>query len=84
MTQHKALQAGNVAVITGAGDGIGLAMAKYCLSIGMEVCLADINEAGLEEVARDLGDLIENRPALSRWHPDYSASFQAFMNLPGE
>jgi NAD(P)-dependent dehydrogenase (short-subunit alcohol dehydrogenase family) len=25
------------------------------------------------------GDLIENRPALSRWHPDYAAAFAAFM-----
>lgn len=24
-------------------------------------------------------DLIENRPALSRWHPDYKAEFEAFM-----
>jgi len=24
------------------------------------------------------GDLIENRPALSRWHPDYAAAFAAF------
>jgi NAD(P)-dependent dehydrogenase (short-subunit alcohol dehydrogenase family) len=25
------------------------------------------------------GDMIENRPALSRWHPDYEAAFAAFM-----
>ncbi len=25
------------------------------------------------------GDLIENRPALSRWHPDFEAAFEAFM-----
>ncbi len=25
------------------------------------------------------GDLIENRPGLSRWHPDYEAAFAAFM-----
>ncbi|MCG8588773.1 MAG: SDR family NAD(P)-dependent oxidoreductase [Proteobacteria bacterium] len=25
------------------------------------------------------GDLTENRPALSRWHPDYEAAFDAFM-----
>ncbi len=24
------------------------------------------------------GDLVENRPALSRWHPDYRAAFDAF------
>ena len=28
------------------------------------------------------GDLIENRPALSRWHPDYKEAFEAFMKPP--
>jgi NAD(P)-dependent dehydrogenase (short-subunit alcohol dehydrogenase family) len=27
-----------------------------------------------------LGDILHNRPALSRWHPDYAARFKAFMN----
>ncbi len=26
------------------------------------------------------GDMTENRPALSRWHPDYEAAFSAFMD----
>jgi hypothetical protein len=26
-----------------------------------------------------VGDLVANRPALSRWHPDYEAEFAAFM-----
>jgi NAD(P)-dependent dehydrogenase (short-subunit alcohol dehydrogenase family) len=26
------------------------------------------------------GDIIENRPALSRWHPDYAAAFAAFID----
>ena len=26
-----------------------------------------------------MGDLIENRPALSRWHPNYQAAFEAFV-----
>jgi NAD(P)-dependent dehydrogenase (short-subunit alcohol dehydrogenase family) len=25
------------------------------------------------------GDIVDNRPALSRWHPDYAAAFKAFM-----
>jgi NAD(P)-dependent dehydrogenase (short-subunit alcohol dehydrogenase family) len=29
------------------------------------------------------GDLIENRPALSRWHKDYAAAFAAFIAEPG-
>jgi hypothetical protein len=24
-------------------------------------------------------DIIENRPALSRWHPDYAEAFKAFI-----
>ncbi|BDC43852.1 SDR family NAD(P)-dependent oxidoreductase [Paraburkholderia terrae] len=26
-----------------------------------------------------IGDIVENRPALSRWHPDYAAAFEAFI-----
>lgn len=26
-----------------------------------------------------MGDMIENRPALSRWHPDYAGAFASFM-----
>src|SRR3954447_18383798 len=29
------------------------------------------------------GDIVENRPALSRWHPDYAAAFKAFMERGG-
>ncbi len=25
-----------------------------------------------------IGDVVENRPALSRWHPDYAEAFAAF------
>jgi len=28
------------------------------------------------------GDLIEGRPALSRWHPDYAEAFKQFMEAP--
>ncbi len=40
------------------------------------------------EVTRDVdnrrilwaaGDIVENRPPLSRWHPDYAAAFKAFL-----
>jgi hypothetical protein len=27
-------------------------------------------------------DIIQNRPALSRWHPDYKDAFDAFMKAP--
>ncbi len=28
------------------------------------------------------GDIVENRPALSRWHPDYAEAFKAFVDRP--
>lgn len=32
-----------------------------------------------KRMAWAVGDIIENRPALSRWHPDYAEAFKAFM-----
>lgn len=32
-----------------------------------------------KRMAWAMGDLIENRPALSRWHPDWKDRFEAFM-----
>lgn len=40
---HPALQPGHTAVITGAADGIGLAAARWFLSLGLNVVLADVN-----------------------------------------
>ena len=36
-------------------------------------------EVDEKRMAWTMGDLIENRPALSRWHPDYEDAFQSFM-----
>lgn len=36
-------------------------------------------EMDQRRIAWAAGDLTENRPALSRWHPDYEAAFAAFM-----
>ncbi|MAS07073.1 MAG: short-chain dehydrogenase [Ahrensia sp.] len=30
------------------------------------------------------GDIVENRPPLSRWHPDYGEAFKAFLEADGE
>jgi NAD(P)-dependent dehydrogenase (short-subunit alcohol dehydrogenase family) len=37
-----------------------------------------------KRMAWAIGDVIENRPALSRWHPDYAQAFAAFMHETGE
>ena len=49
---HPVLSEGCVALVTGAASGIGRAAAKRFASLGMKVCLADIDESGLE-AARD-------------------------------
>ncbi|GLR43733.1 short-chain dehydrogenase [Mesorhizobium amorphae] len=33
-----------------------------------------------KRMAWAIGDIIENRPALSRWHPDHKDAFASFMN----
>ena len=45
------LEAGKIAVVTGAASGIGLALAERFASAGMHVVLADVDEAGLAAAA---------------------------------
>jgi NAD(P)-dependent dehydrogenase (short-subunit alcohol dehydrogenase family) len=45
---------GKVALVTGAGSGIGKAIAKTLASEGANVVLADINQINIEEVAKDI------------------------------
>ncbi|MFK7986345.1 MAG: SDR family NAD(P)-dependent oxidoreductase [Sandaracinaceae bacterium] len=46
---------GRVSVITGAGSGIGQALALELARRGSDLALCDVNEAGLEETARRIG-----------------------------
>ncbi|OIP87957.1 MAG: short-chain dehydrogenase [Rhodobacterales bacterium CG2_30_65_12] len=48
---HPAIQRGNVAVVTGAASGIGLAIATRLAGIGLNVCLADLPGDRLEAAA---------------------------------
>jgi NAD(P)-dependent dehydrogenase (short-subunit alcohol dehydrogenase family) len=48
------LRAGQVAVVTGAASGIGLAMARRFAAEGLKVVLADVEETALDEAAADL------------------------------
>ena len=32
-----------------------------------------------KRIAWAAGDIVENRPALSRWHPDYKDAFAEYM-----
>jgi len=54
MTQHRAIQPGRAAVITGAGDGIGLAAARTLADLGLNVVLADRDEAKLGAALRSV------------------------------
>ena len=47
-----------VAVITGAGSGIGRALALDLARRGAKLALADVNSAGLEETRQMLGDAV--------------------------
>jgi|TARA_R110002073_G_scaffold336589_1_gene536539 butyryl-CoA dehydrogenase len=58
----KSLQ-DRVAVITGAGSGIGRALAIELSAAGCNVALSDINEAAVNEVAKQLNDM--GRPAIA-------------------
>ncbi len=52
---HPALVPGNAAVVTGGASGIGLAAARRLAEAGLRVCLADLDEAKLEEAAAAIG-----------------------------
>jgi NAD(P)-dependent dehydrogenase (short-subunit alcohol dehydrogenase family) len=49
------LEAGKVAVVTGAASGIGLALAERFATAGMHVVLADVDESGLAAAAERVG-----------------------------
>ena len=54
MDQHPALTEGQVAVVTGAASGIGLAAAKRFAAMGMRVCLADLGGEALDRAATEV------------------------------
>lgn len=53
----------NVAVITGAASGIGFAAAKYLVSQGLNVCLADLDDERLPAAANQIASIAPNGEA---------------------
>ena len=56
MEHHPAIEPGRAAVITGAADGVGRAAAEKLASLGMRLCMADIDTAKLATAANEIGE----------------------------
>jgi NAD(P)-dependent dehydrogenase (short-subunit alcohol dehydrogenase family) len=54
---HPVIAKDNIAVVTGGASGIGLAAATAFARAGMKVCIADVDEAKLQEAARKLSSV---------------------------
>lgn len=54
MEKQQQIFGGGVAVITGAGSGIGEGLARHAATLGMKVVLADISLARSEAVAQEI------------------------------
>jgi len=73
---------GRTAVITGAGSGIGQAVARRLAAHGCPVALADWNETGLEETAASIGgDVLVRRLDQSAPLPEYAHPGDAGADL---
>lgn len=73
---------GKVAVITGAGSGIGRALAQRCGEAGMHVVAADVEQDALDETVKLIGgDALGVRCDVARYHEVDAladAAFEAF------
>jgi NAD(P)-dependent dehydrogenase (short-subunit alcohol dehydrogenase family) len=54
-----------VAIITGAGSGIGQASAIMFAREGAKVCVADYNIKGAEETAKQINDQMKKKVAIA-------------------
>jgi len=55
---HPVLHKGRVAVITGAGSGIGRAAARELAKLGMKLALADVDEEALQQTAIEVSSIV--------------------------
>lgn len=62
---HPVLHEGRVAVITGAGSGIGRAAAKELANLGMKLALADVDEDGLRQTVAEVSSILGENNVLA-------------------
>ncbi|SNY91958.1 3-oxoacyl-[acyl-carrier protein] reductase [Cohaesibacter sp. ES.047] len=55
MTEPVGRLAGKIAIVTGAASGFGKGIARRFTAEGAKVVIADLNEEGLEKLAKDIG-----------------------------
>ncbi|TBU23067.1 NAD(P)-binding protein [Dichomitus squalens] len=55
---HPVIHEGRVAVITGAGSGIGRAAAIELAKIGLKIAIADVDEQGLNGTAKEVAQIV--------------------------
>lgn len=55
---HPVIHEGRVAVITGAANGIGRAAAVELAKIGLKIAIADVDEQGLSQTAKEVAQII--------------------------
>ena len=69
---HPALSADHTAVVTGGASGIGLAAAGRFAALGMNVCIADVDDARLHAAAAKLAPLAKRGEAIMTAKVDVS------------
>lgn len=73
-----------IALVTGAARGIGEAIARAFLSEGAHVILTDVDDAGGQRVASELGDHARYRHLDVRVEADWQAAMAEIMALEGK
>jgi NAD(P)-dependent dehydrogenase (short-subunit alcohol dehydrogenase family) len=74
MLLSPAFSAGNVAIITGAASGIGLAAAVKCAGLGMKVCLVDLPGPKLDDAAHVVAKSASKRDDVVSFSCDVSSA----------
>jgi NAD(P)-dependent dehydrogenase (short-subunit alcohol dehydrogenase family) len=78
---HPALAPGRVAVVTGAASGIGFAAARRFASLGMKLCVADVDGEALGAARRALEPLLADGGGDARFVQVDVADRQGLLRL---